>query len=82
MSVQPIEEIILKLEADTLSTFTKVSETMAQYSDAMYLLKFNSENIEHIRKFYLGLESLKEAFDAVIEASRLMSKLKGFDLDS
>lgn len=82
MSSQSLEEIILKLEADTLSTFTKVSETMSQYCDAFYLLKFDSENSEQVHKFYDGLESLKEAFDAVIEASRIMSKLKGFDLDS
>lgn len=61
------DNMVMKLEADFITTFEELKDTLDKYSDVYMTLKFDQDNFRIIRTYHAGLRSMSEAMAAMAD---------------
>jgi hypothetical protein len=68
---------IQEVQADLISGYEKYNELSSQFADVLYTLDFTSDNSYKVNQFILGLSSLHESFNALLEATKIIAEMRG-----
>lgn len=68
---------IQQVQADLISGYEKYNELSSQFGDILYTLDFTSDNSCKVNQFILGLSSLHESFNALLEATKVIAEMRG-----
>ena len=72
--------MVMKLEADFLTTFQAMKDTLDQYADLYMTLNFDQSNSFKLQKYHEGLQSLAAAFSAVADCFESLCGCKNISL--
>ena len=68
---------IQEVQADLISGYEKYNKLSSDFADILYTLDFTSSNSYKVNQFILGLSSLNESFNALLEATKVIAEMRG-----
>jgi len=68
---------IQEVQADLISGYEKYNKLSSEFTDVLYTLDFTSSNSYKVNQFILGLSSLNESFNALLEATKVIAEMRG-----